>query len=364
VSVAVLAPTIAVALLWHWLTLPGLVVVFAGFWLLSRNRRRILRARALRLATAGAGAALVAVAAPHVAHAQPVPNWDGSDSEPQPQPSEPPTTEPTPTEKQSQQRGYEPEDTREPLQSTSEFDAAEAEPEGPPRPNWVGGLKIGPYVPQIDAQLGGRPGVEGPYAEMFGTGLAMMPQADFDRVLWRNDWGMIGVGLTVGYLSRKAHAYLENSSPTMNGNRPVSEGDLNTFRLLPVAVLASYRFTYLADVVGVPIVPYVRAGLSYYVWWMNGPSGDIAQVCQNGGNEPMCTQNRALGASAGFQASIGLQVFAEQIDKTAAKAMRDSGLDHAGFYAELNYADVDGFGNPTKLSVGDTTWFAGITFEF
>jgi len=44
--------------------------------------------------------------------------------------------------------------------------------------------------------------------------------------------------------------------------------------------------------------------------------------------------------------------------------MRQSGIYHAGFYAELQVAKVDGFGSDKKLSVGDTTWFAGIDFEF
>jgi hypothetical protein len=44
--------------------------------------------------------------------------------------------------------------------------------------------------------------------------------------------------------------------------------------------------------------------------------------------------------------------------------MRAGGIQHAGFYAEYSYAQVDGFGSETKLSVGDTTWFAGVDFEF
>jgi hypothetical protein len=37
---------------------------------------------------------------------------------------------------------------------------------------------------------------------------------------------------------------------------------------------------------------------------------------------------------------------------------------HAGFYGEVTSAWVDGFGKSTKLDVGDTTWFAGVDFEF
>ena len=45
-------------------------------------------------------------------------------------------------------------------------------------------------------------------------------------------------------------------------------------------------------------------------------------------------------------------------------SMRQSGIEHAGIYAELSLAKVDGFGSDKKLSVGDRTWFAGVNFEF
>jgi hypothetical protein len=44
--------------------------------------------------------------------------------------------------------------------------------------------------------------------------------------------------------------------------------------------------------------------------------------------------------------------------------MRESGIEHAGFYAEYSLGKVDGFGSDKKLSVGDATWFAGVDFEF
>ena len=71
-----------------------------------------------------------------------------------------------------------------------------------------------------------------------------------------------------------------------------------------------------------------------------------------------------IPASAGFVGSIGLSIRAERVDAAAARSMRESGIQHAGFYGELSLGKVDGFGSDTKLSVGDTTWFAGAEFEF
>jgi hypothetical protein len=146
-----------------------------------------------------------------------------------------------------------------------------------------------------------------------------------------------------------------------------SPGDVTNFRLIPLAATAVYRFTYLDDRYGIPVVPYVRGGLSYYIWWIGAPSGHTAVIYNPPGCDPDadgCSENRARGATIGFQASVGLAIRAERIDPSAARSMRQGGVEHAGFYAELSLAKVDGFGNDKKLSVGDKTWFAGVDFEF
>lgn len=62
---------------------------------------------------------------------------------------------------------------------------------------------------------------------------------------------------------------------------------------------------------------------------------------------------------------MGLAVRAERIDPDAETSLRtELGIEHAGFFAELTYANVDGFGSGDKLVVGDLTWFGGINFEF
>ena len=158
-------------------------------------------------------------------------------------------------------------------------------------------------------------------------------------------------------LVAKARAF-----PGMEG-RERSPGDENTFRLLPLALTAVYRFTWLDDNWGIPVVPYLRGGLSYYVWWFR-TNGETSSACWDGTQDPGCDKDKAIGATIGVQGSIGVAIRAERIDPDAATSMRASGIQHAGFYAELSLARVDGFGRDEKLSVGDATWFAGVDFEF
>lgn len=295
-----LLPLVVVALAWHFLTLPGLILAFLGLTFL-RRRKKVLLAGAAALATSTASAQTFA------------PYWE---------------------------------------------DETEIEEEGGPSDiKWHAGFKMGPYVPAIDAQLGGTT-----YHDFFG-GYNLVPVLDVDR-FFLYPMGQFGVGVSVGYLGKSANAFEV-------GTNDRTPGDKTAFRLIPFSVNAVYRYTALDDEYGVPLVPYVRAGLGYYVWWITAPDGSTAKVFQDGDGEMCdpevtagCTSDKARGATAGVVGSVGLAIRAERIDPAAAASMRDSGLFHAGFYAEYQLAKVDGFGRAGKLAVGDSTFYVGIDFEF
>lgn len=232
---------------------------------------------------------------------------------------------------------------------------------------WHAGIRVGPYVPEIDLQHGLNAITgKGPYEAMFGEKRVwqILPMIDVDRIVWTG-FGQLGFGGSIGYMQKSANAYLNGTSED-DPDRPRADGAKNTFRLLPLAATVTYRFTWLDDQYGIPVVPYVRGGLSYYAWWLRAPNGNLSHVCKNDAMPPCGddNDNPSKGASFGFQGSVGITIRAERLDADAAMSMRNSGLMHAGFYAELQYAKVDGFGSETKLSVGDNTWFAGVDFEF
>ena len=313
VAAIVLLPLVAIALLWHLLTLPGLLLLIAVM-VLWRKKRMTPRMLA-RLAPAAALA--VILLAPSASHAQgPSPYWDGENN----------------------------------------HDAGDVD--DPTDVTWHAGIRVGPYVPDIDSQLGGTS--PGPYKEMFG-GYRVIPMLDVDRFLWTG-FGQFGIGGSIGYMQKTAHAWIEGSTPG-DPDRMRSSGDENTFRLIPLALTATYRFTWLDDEYGIPVVPYVRGGLAYYIWSMR-TNGKTSEACWDGTHTQNCDADKGYGGSLGVVGSIGLAIRAERIDSSAASSMRQSGIMHAGFYGELSLAKVDGFGSATKLSVGDRTWFAGVDFEF
>jgi hypothetical protein len=294
-----LLPLVAIALAWHALTLPGLLAALALLVLWKRRRKWLIAA--------------LAVLVPSIASAQgPTPYWEDQ------------------------------------TQTTMEEEGLV---------KWHVGVRIGPYTPNIDGQLDMDPG---PFEQMFGPHM-WLPMLDVDRILWRG-FGQLGVGGTIGYTQTSAHAWADGSDPA-DPMRPRSSGDTNTFHFLPLMMSGIYRFTWLDEELGVPIVPYARVGLAYDLWWVRS-NGDTAKACWDGSHTSGCDADKAIGASLGVVGSVGLSVRAERIDKASAASMRSSGIQHAGFYAEWSVGKVDGFKPDSKLSVGDSTWFAGVDFEF
>ncbi|MEZ4360376.1 MAG: MXAN_2562 family outer membrane beta-barrel protein [Kofleriaceae bacterium] len=315
IAAVVLAPLVALALAWHALGLPLCALLLFGAAWAWRRRRALaasLRARPglRRAGPAIAGAMLTLGVLGHasVSHAQAElsPYWDDLDD--------------SPSEESDQLR-------------------------------WHAGLRVGLYRPDIDDQAGTSPG---PYQQVFGKGV-VMPMLDVDRVLWEGV-GQFAVGGTIGFFTKKAKAL-----PTDDGDPETPlpmVTDTTAFRMIPLQATAAFRLTYFDTRYHVPIVPYVRAGLAYYIWWVERPDGGVAKVFR-GGEEQL-----GRGASLGVVGSLGLAVRAERIDPQAASALRQSGLQHAGFYGELQAAKVNDFGIGNKLSVGGVAFFGGVDFEY
>lgn len=219
--------------------------------------------------------------------------------------------------------------------------------EGASIPAWNFGIKFAPYTPDIDSEFDGV----GPFERTFGAKAGLMTQFELER-FFLYPLGQLGVSAMVGLQIKSNEAFEEAE----DGSLRRADGEKTGFKLVPTAISAVYRFTELDTRFGIPIVPYGKLGLSYYYWVITKPNGDVSETMDDG---------KGKGGSLGWQGSLGFAIRAERFDETAARSLRNEfGVEHAGLYAELSYAKVDGFGSDTKLSVGDFTWFAGVNFEF
>jgi hypothetical protein len=226
-------------------------------------------------------------------------------------------------------------------------EALTAEPEIP-RSRWAFELKLGPYHPDVD----GESGVASPFDDTFGSGNTLYFGVELDFFFF-NTFGELGLAGAIGYTSDSAKSFKQD--PETGMTLPERSEDDTAFRLLPLSLSVVYRMTELADRTVIPLVPYAKLGLSYYIWQITKGNGDLSSVM---GDE-------ARGGTLGWQGTVGILLRAEGLDPSSAHNLQSElGVEHAGFFFELTYADVSGLFQSNKLHVGDFTWAAGFAVEF
>ena len=129
----------------------------------------------------------------------------------------------------------------------------DAAPTDDASPKWYAGIKLGPYTPAIDDQVGrnATSGL-GPYEAMFGGKhtYQILPVLDVDRFLWTGS-GQFGVGGSIGYMQKTAFAYAMDTSPNDSPRARVRRDAVvpTTHAILPGPFLLSIMSLYLyADV--------------------------------------------------------------------------------------------------------------------
>jgi hypothetical protein len=212
-------------------------------------------------------------------------------------------------------------------------------------------FKLGPYAPNIDSEFG--EGTTGPFAHIFGDGTDVMIKGELDLQFWQG-FGSLGVGAVIGYYGTTANPYLDTgdgTSPSTSSKRSASETSIT---LIPLSLLAVYRFDWPAIKFNFPLVPFVKFGLNYTIWWIDV---DGKTASYNG--------DEAAGGSVGWQFNAGAALLLDVLEPKAAKTLDvELGINHTYLFFELAHVAADGFGSETSLNVGDTSWNAGIAFEF
>ena len=238
-------------------------------------------------------------------------------------------------------------------------------------------VKLGPYSPNIDAspglnKLGGHP-----FADLFSPGKARPPgkllvELEFDYQFWRKWYGNFGLGHSIGYYRRTAHALEYNGGdpaspcdPTMKNQVCVgSIGDTTALNIIPLELTLNYRFDYLATRYRIPLVPYIKVGLAYYAWWIENGNGflSVSKYLDPNTGKVLDT---GFGGTFGWVLNPGGMFLLDVLDPTAARTLdSELGINHTYLFCELHYANITGFGSSTKMNLSDTTLNAGLGFEF
>ena len=238
-------------------------------------------------------------------------------------------------------------------------------------------VKFGPYLPDVDETKG----LTGhPFEETFGTlkpldngnfkgfsrpRSALLTTVEFDWQIWHR-FGSLGFGVSAGIMRRTGAGWNTNANGSpcqfVIDTRQVCtrSGDRTAFSVLPLTLELVYRFDVLAKRWRVPLVPYLKGGIGYYVWWAESANGLVSSQ-----------GSRGLGGVFGLVAHPGLAFLLDIIDPAASQVIdSELGINHVYLFAELNYGWVNGFGTGTprllagNINLSDLTWNAGISFEF
>jgi len=211
-------------------------------------------------------------------------------------------------------------------------------------------FKLGPYAPNIDSEFGG---LATPYKDLFGDGKNVLFGGELDVELFQR-FGSLSVGGFLGYYKNGTQAFVDTSSgtsPSGTASRSATETPIN---LVPMALLAVYRFHVLATRWQVPIVPFAKLGINYTVWWVDSGDGTASYEGKD-----------ARGGTFGWQFNAGAALLLDVLEPNAAKTMDvELGINHTYLFFEFSHIAADGFGSSSALRVGDTTWNGGIAFEF
>lgn len=203
-------------------------------------------------------------------------------------------------------------------------------------------LKFGPYYPDVDTE----PGVGSPYEDVFGEKQTFMFLAEFDWQFVRLPGISFGIGLLAGYF--------QDTGKGLDPDTGERAGEETQLKVLPGHFDAIVRVDALPRFTKVPLVPFVKAGVSYYIWWV-----------ENGRGIGRYEGTTGYGGTWGWNFSAGLMLLLDFFEPAAARTFdQEAGVNNSYLYADFFMARIDNFGDRNKLNLSDMTWTVGLAIEF
>jgi hypothetical protein len=205
----------------------------------------------------------------------------------------------------------------------------------------VAEFKIGGYYPAIDDEFGGA---SQPFLDVFSDGDLVYGELELDTTLWRGV-GTLAAGFHLGYTTVKGNVL-------STGDTSVS--DTTSMTIVPLRASLVYRYDYSAKHHSIPLVPVLKCGLDYALWWVDGADGETASF---GGNE-------ASGGIMGAHGSVAIHLLLDIFGETsAANFDLNWGVNNSYFFAEYMITRIDNF-STDGFDLSDDIWAFGLAFEF
>jgi hypothetical protein len=114
--------------------------------------------------------------------------------------------------------------------------------------------------------------------------------------------------------------------------------------VIPARVFLVYRLDIAAEQWNIPLVPYARVSIDRYWWRTTNGTGSSSNANGLAGS----------GATNGYSLSAGLSLLLDFFDPTLARDMdRDTGVNHAYFFAEFTKGYVKDFGSSKSWDISN-----------
>jgi len=206
-------------------------------------------------------------------------------------------------------------------------------------------LKFGPYTPNVDDEPAIRDSGGSPYSDVFGNDSMFLTCIEVDWQFLQLEGINLGVGGSLGFMQAYAKSKTESGGES---------ADYTVLNVMPFALLAVIRVDALADLANVPLVPFFKVGLDWYLWWILG-----------GGQESQ------TAGTMGWQIGGGLMIQLDWIDRMTARTFdNEVGVNHSYLFFEYTYPQIEGFGRDGYMYLsatdmgGSGTWALGLALEF
>ena len=150
--------------------------------------------------------------------------------------------------------------------------------------------------------------------------------------------------ISAGYAEKYAKATLADGTPS---------AEATGLMIVPIRLMAVYRYDVLAHQFHIPLVPYAELGFVIEPWWT-----------RKGGSVEVVDGKTGSGVKLGWGFTLGLALQLDFLNPTYAREARlEAGIYHFYLFGEFNDDFVNNFGG-NGLNLSAAYWTFGIAFEF
>jgi len=211
-------------------------------------------------------------------------------------------------------------------------------------------LNIGDYRPsKIDSEKGLT---SEPYRVIFDNKSELMFKLGLDYEPFQR-LGTLSIGGVAGFwqvVGKGVYNYGSNSI--------TKSQDTTVFNIIPFELNMMYKFDYCASTLNIPLVPYGKIGLDYYVYWITDAKGDVSSYKGGDGKS-----YDGYGGKTGYHYAGGLMFLLDWIDQeTAADFDMEFGVNNSYLFVEIYKSIIDGFGGE-GFNLSSSGFFFGLYLD-